>query len=794
MTTTTTTTRVRIVPSTTREDVLLELIFEENGDDDDDDDDGRDNGGGCDEGDDDVVVCDLGCGGIRGDGDGGAGEENTTAGGWGAGTAAAIARTFGPYLRVSTKPEGAQTSSSSGRRMPLAEVDVLLSPPAPHPDDVGGVAAGGVVVDGGGGGGRRRRRSRMIAEVVVNTPQRFNVTCRIDGGDILVSGGGDNKIEGDVRLYTSRGGRITVESKIRGHVVELDTIGGWGGATTTTTAMEDDERHDDYDDDEGGASPSTSSYSTTTGTGGTIHVKKAIEAKTLTIRSSSRVRARMLNVGSRLSVVASSPSPSSSSPSSRAKLDEDDEGAAIDIGSVYVVSSGNGGGGFGDGEARLVVNGVHRPVSDGGGRDDGGRDDDDGDDDDGEGRRNPGLVRVKSSHGHIVVRAKTYRTSAFTPPSSSSVAEAVSETGGTSSPPSSMPLVDLGGVNGSCDVLLEGWAACSPSEDDDDDDANRDRGSWTTAIPATMTMRVHFDSMSPESISTITSRGVRASEGRAMGSDFDWGGHGGAERHPRRSPSMTSITMDRKLETEVRLLSVVSRAPSSARRDDVDAHALTSDEVPDIRRALMGALHGSDDNDVGANGDKDVTATAVMTLVLGDEYKNCDGQRERRLPISIDTDAYVDGEYDGLDDASPASDFGDDATGRASVRRTPISPGSAVVHYMRGTMRNRSGEPDARSDVRGRGKINVDGAASQALHGFQRGGKQSSSSSPSSSSPTSHAPHTTLPPLLAVATDGIIVLESLSWFGSIARRYGLEEGESKKDVGRQASRLPRLEK
>ena len=108
-------------------------------------------------------------------------------------------------------------------------------------------------------------------------------------------------------------------------------------------------------------------------------------------------------------------------------------------------------------------------------------------------------------------------------------------------------------------------------------------------------------------------------------------------------------------------------------------------------------------------------------------------------------------------------------------------------------MKNRSGEPDARSDVRGRGKINVDGAASQALHGFQRGGKQSSSS-PSSSSPTSHAPPTTLPPLLAVATDGIIVLESLSWFGSIARRYGLEEGESKKDVGRQAGRLPRLDR
>ncbi len=45
-----------------------------------------------------------------------------------------------------------------------------------------------------------------------------------------------------------------------------------------------------------------------------------------------------------------------------------------------------------------------------------------------------------------------------------------------------LPLVDLGGVNGSCNVLLEGWAVCSPSDDGDNNDidnydgANRDRG------------------------------------------------------------------------------------------------------------------------------------------------------------------------------------------------------------------------------------------------------------------------------------------------------------------------------
>lgn len=49
-------------------------------------------------------------------------------------------------------------------------------------------------------------------------------------------------------------------------------------------------------------------------------------------------------------------------------------------------------------------------------------------------------------------------------------------------------------------------------------------------------------------------------------------------------------------------------------------------------------------------------------------------------------------------------------------------------------------------------------------------------------------------PLLAVATDGRIKLETLSWFGSIARRYGLEEEDATRRVGRQASGLPRLDK
>ncbi|KAL3809599.1 hypothetical protein ACHAXA_005815 [Cyclostephanos tholiformis] len=361
----------------------------------------------------------------------------------------------------------------------------------------------------------------------------------------------------------------------------------------------------------------------------------------------------------------------------------------------------------------------------------------------------------------------------------------------TASP--STPLIDLGGVNGSCDVLLEGLAATPSSADDDDDEAKCDIGHLTTtATPATTTMRVHFDSMSPESISTITSRGIWMSEGDAT--RFDSGGDRGGV-NSLRHPSMTSVTMDRKLEAEVRLLSVMTRTPL-VRHEYVDANALTSDKVLDIRHALMDVLHSSAHNYVHTNDEKDGAAVTATTLVLGDaggsfkeQRSNDDDPLERRqLPISIDTDAYFDGEYFGLDDAAMGLTDSGDVTCRDDEKPAVISPHRSVVHYAQGTMKNRSGEPDARSDVRGRGKINVYGAELQALHGF--------SSSPhlaSSPSPSSLAAPQIFPPLLAVATDGIIKLETLSWFGSIARRYGLDVDEGKKDaiaggVGRQASR------
>ena len=101
-------------------------------------------------------------------------------------------------------------------------------------------------------------------------------------------------------------------------------------------------------------------------------------------------------------------------------------------------------------------------------------------------------------------------------------------------------------------------------------------------------------------------------------------------------------------------------------------------------------------------------------------------------------------------------------------------------------MKNRSGEPDSRFDVRSRGKVNIDGATSQALHGFRVNSKEAASS-PFTTDPCMSSPR----PLLTVATDGKIKLETLSWLGSIARRYGLDDSGGS-DAGRQARRSPRL--
>jgi hypothetical protein len=101
------------------------------------------------------------------------------------------------------------------------------------------------------------------------------------------------------------------------------------------------------------------------------------------------------------------------------------------------------------------------------------------------------------------------------------------------------------------------------------------------------------------------------------------------------------------------------------------------------------------------------------------------------------------------------------------------------VEYVHGVVENVSQEPDSRFDVKTKGtvsvgKVRIEGAANQALHGFSIGKKDKDVTLKREALP-----------LLCIATDGKICVESLSWFGAISRRYGItREGT---DLGRQAN-------
>jgi len=529
---------------------------------------------------------------------------------------ATIQETYGP-MQFTNHTEGIVTSL--GRKGSLVEVDILDTEEPSLSND------------------NSNNNSKQKMKLIATIPEKSNLTCQLNntlsgGSDINI----DGKLEGDTHLSTN-GGNITV-SKLRGHHVSLET------------------------------------------TLGVIHVKKAIEAKSVHIQTYNRVRAQMLNGSSVAINVKRRPSPSSTTSNdatkttlekSFTKLDEDDEGAVIDVGSLYISNSG---GGESSNEAHLLVENFNR-------------------------RENiVGLVRVKSCHGHVTVHAKTTGTTTEEMDDTSDDDQQLTHQNQSS------PLVDVGGVNGSCDITLEASSSSS------NDTANIANNNDNTVITGT---RVHFDAMTPDSISTITSRSSDSSN----------------KYH-------SSITMDRKLETEVRMLSVAK----SALPIEFDAYSLTSDDTEDVQSTLKG----------------------VSDAILS---KQCPSlSDDNGQAISIETGAYL------------------------SDDRQQLMTAHEGIEYIQGTISNRSGEPDSRFDVRlqssSRGKINIDGAASQALNSFK---KQSSSSSDNDERLDSSSL-----PLLTVATDGTIKLETLSWFGSIARRYGMDEEKNDRNVGRQASRKPRL--
>lgn len=186
-----------------------------------------------------------------------------------------------------------------------------------------------------------------------------------------------------------------------------------------------------------------------------------------------------------------------------------------------------------------------------------------------------------------------------------------------------------------------------------------------------------------------------------------------------------SLTVDRKVESDLRCLTTTSKDCLT------EASAMLAEE---------------EDSDLVLDIVRNIPSSPSNTMNIGS-----------RPNINIATKAFTE---------SPGKSFH-----------------SSHVHYVDGWVDNNSAEPPSRFDrkVRGetaKGKINRDSAAEQALHGF--GKSKSSEDKTSKEFPR---------PLMAVVGTAAIALETVSWLGAIARRYGLDE--SGRDVGRQASRRGR---
>ncbi|KAL7466502.1 hypothetical protein ACHAXS_006799 [Conticribra weissflogii] len=498
-------------------------------------------------------------------------------------------------------------------------------------------------------------------KLIATIPEKCNLDILTPRGDIFIHG----KVEGDVRLS----GRTIRATKLRGHRVVLVA---------------------DADADADG--------------GGIVHASKAIEAQTVRLVAARRIRATMIHG----SEVDASVTVAAASTGGRSRpLDDDDDGggAVIDIGSLYVSTAGAAAGGS-EGEARLTVDASSTRVG------------------------QSALTRVKSNHGHVSIHVIVGDSTAMESSSNEPAVVAATTTAETGMEDESAstsrfhPLVDVGGVNGSCDVLVE--RTSRKEELPNGGHAVRD---------GNVAARIHFDSLTPRSISTVTARG-------RVGN--------------------VHLTMDRKLVTEARLLSLASADAAVMLPREVDALDLAGEDTSD---------EDDDSRDLDYDGDEDVKSLLLELESMASQKGNeRPYDRDGENAISIETDAYI-GKW-GLEPFPSNDDNGDDPSNNdhdTSLR---------IVQYTQGTVRNRSGEPDSRFDVRSRGKIDIAGAASQALDGFR-----------SKSEDDSNAQSTL--PLVAVATDGKIRLETLSWLGSIARRYGLEESE-RSGLGRQASRAPRL--
>eukprot|EP00536_Pseudo-nitzschia_multiseries_P006651 jgi/Psemu1/193674/e_gw1.145.21.1 len=442
----------------------------------------------------------------------------------------------------------------------------------------------------------------------------------------------------------SEGGSIFVENKIEGDV-RLKTAQG------NISVKKLRGHHIELESTSSQSQCRKGASGDSTATPSFIFVSEGLESQSLRLvvnrPSVDRIRAKRIHAKKMEILVGVEESAESAASSLTTEevsiLDDDDSGAICDISSLYII-----------GDATVDV---QQPAA---------IDDQD--------HRQRQAVRIKSHHGHIHVQVSG--------PKPDINNELTGEV---------QPLVDLGGVNGSCEVFVSRPETGIKADDDD----------WTAC-------HVHFDSIAPDSVNLI-----HTNEGNVH------------------------VTVDRKVESDIRLLS----PPINA---DVDTEILLLE-----------------DNEDGSLADE-------VTHMLQEIEEKAVASSKNALPnIS---------RVDSVDETNRIKIETQAFTSRERAESDQLQ----YCEFVDGWIENTTSEPDSRFDrkIRGNssgGKISLDGAQNQALHGFV-------------TEKSGTAEDGFARPFLAVSSSGKIVLETLSWLGNIARRYGLDESRNDDDLGRQATR------
>lgn len=474
--------------------------------------------------------------------------------------------------------------------------------------------------------------------ITIQIPEKTNLVCQLQSGSITVK----NKVEGDVHLSTGHGD-IRVQ-KLRGHTIQLHNH------TPTTGGSFQRRRH------------------------AQIHVSQLLEAQSISVSTRGRFRAKQLH-GNSISIavdhrqnVDDAATTTSHLPNmsevdtapehSNTTDDSDDEGSLVDISSLFVSGGGDGGAtvtvhGFGD----LVP--TTSPLMS-----------------TRQQQQQRRAVRIKSNHGAVKVSTTHGACPIEINPHTNTV----------------YPLVELGGVNGSCEVSIERTIQCPDRLEATGED-------WASCL-------VHVDVLSPDSVSLITA---------------DVGN--------------VAVTMDRKAESDVRLVSLLDSDCL------IETGALLADEEDPLM--LSQVLH--------------------------------------HLPISLNEQRKVNRKDDRI--LIKTTSF---------TERSNNSICTDHITYKDGWVDNKSDEPDSRFDRkirgsderRGAGKIRHESAQSQALNSFSDQQQVDPSMQKAGHDDKQR-------PLLAVAGTGRITLETVSWLGAIARRYGLDSSSTDRELGRTASRRGR---